>query len=84
MYEILIEQRAEKNLLKIPRAIVERIIKHIICLRDNPRLYGTRKIIGNKDDWRMRIGDYRVVYEIQDDNKIIRIFRIKHRKDAYK
>jgi len=70
--------------LKIPKTITERIVKHIVSLGDNPRLYGTRKIVGSKDDWKMRIGDYRVIYEISDENKIVRIFRIKHRKDVYR
>ena len=84
MYEILIEDSAEKDLLKLPQETVERILKHILPLEDNPRFPGTRKITGSRNDWRIRVGDYRVVYEILDERKIVRIFKIKHRKDVYR
>ena len=78
MYEILIERTAEKNLSSLSPQVAKRIVKVVLRLKNNPRR-DARKITGSRNDWRMRIGDYRVIYEIDDKEKVIRIFRIKHK-----
>jgi mRNA interferase RelE/StbE len=83
MYETLIERTAEKDLSTLPPQTAQRIAKVILRLKNNPRR-NARKITGSENDWRFRIGDYRVIYEIDDKKRVIRIFRIKHRKDAYR
>jgi mRNA interferase RelE/StbE len=50
----------------------------------NPRPQGSRKITGSKNDWRIRVGDYRIIYEIDAHAEIIRVMRIRHRKDVYR
>jgi mRNA interferase RelE/StbE len=52
-------------------------------LADDPRPPGCRKLRGYKDLWRVRVGDYRVVYIIEDDNKMVTVTRIAHRREAY-
>ena len=83
MYEVLIEHTAEKDLSALSLQTAQRIAKVILRLKNNPRR-NARKITGSKNDWRFRMGDYRVIYEIDDKKKVIRIFRVKHRKDAYR
>ncbi len=84
-YEIIIKPAAEKGLDNIPRAARRRIVDALEVLRENPRPRGAAKLAGGEENvWRIRIGDYRVVYEIRDDRLIVLVLRIAHRKDAYR
>lgn len=83
-YEIVIERQAEKDLNKLPKNITSLIVSKIQLLEENPRPAQAKQLQTNYDDWRLRVGDYRVLYEIDDKKKIIRIFRAKHRKDIYR
>ena len=82
-YKIYIERSAQKALSKIPTRDQNRIIESIQNLSDNPRPSNTKKLTG-KSAWRIRIGNYRVIYEIVDDRLIIIVISIGHRKDIYK
>jgi mRNA interferase RelE/StbE len=84
VYEILLERRAEKDLKKLPSVLFQRIIEKIQSLAENPKPQGSRKITGSKNDWRIRIGDYRAIYEINEREKRVKIMRIRHRREAYK
>ncbi|MCX5846775.1 MAG: type II toxin-antitoxin system RelE/ParE family toxin [Deltaproteobacteria bacterium] len=85
MYEVYIERAAEKDLKKLPAEdFFHRIISTIKALSDEPRPSGCRKITGSKSDWRIRVGEYRIIYEINEKEKAVRIFRVKHRRDAYR
>jgi mRNA interferase RelE/StbE len=53
-------------------------------LADNPRPPGCRKLVGSKNDWRIRVGDCRVLYEIADAIRVVRVNRVRHRRDAYR
>jgi mRNA interferase RelE/StbE len=61
-----------------------RIIPQIRTLAENPRPSGCRKLTGLKNDWRIRIGEYRVLYEIDERAKAVRIMRVRHRREAYR
>jgi mRNA interferase RelE/StbE len=82
-YSIFIEKSAQKDLAKIPRKDQNRIIKSIEELSRNPRPAQSKKLTG-RDAWRIRVGDYRVIYEIYDIRLLILIVVIGHRKDIYK
>ena len=82
MYEILLERRAEKDLKKLSSELFERIIVKIQSLSENPKPQGSRKITGSKSDWRIRIGDYRVIYEIDQKEKRVKIMRVRHRREV--
>ena len=82
-YQILIEKGAEKDLKKLSKEIQEKIIETILNLKNNSRPLGVRKISDSDDYYRLRAGDYRIIYEINDKKKKINIFRIRHRKEAY-
>ncbi len=83
-YEIIIKPTAEKSLDKIPWPARRRIADAMERLRSNPRPAGTVKLTGDENLWRIRIGSYRVVYEIHDDRLIVLVLRVAHRKDAYR
>ncbi len=84
MYEILLENRAEKDLKRLPRDVYRRVIRVIDELARVPRPTGSRKLVGFDNDWRVRVGDYRVIYEIVDSQQVVRIMFVRHRKDAYR
>ncbi len=84
MYELLLERRAEKDLRRLTAGIFPRVIAAIKALADDPRPAGCKKLTGSDDDWRIRVGDYRVLYEVDDESQIVRVMRIRHRRDAYR
>jgi mRNA interferase RelE/StbE len=83
-YELLIERNAEKDLKKLKISLFTKITTKIKDLADNPHPQGSRKITGSQNDWRLRIGNYRVLYEIDNKTKTIKIMRVKHRREAYR
>ena len=84
MHRILLERAAEKDLTRLAAQIHDRIIIVIQTLAQNPRPPGCRKLAGSKNDWRIRVGDYRVVYEIADEIRIVRVNRVRHRREVYR
>jgi mRNA interferase RelE/StbE len=64
--------------------IFHRIIPQIKTLAESPRPSGCRKIAGSKNDWRIRIGDYRIIYEIDEKAKAVRVMRVRHRREVYR
>lgn len=84
MFEVLIERAAEKDLRRLSAEIHDRCVIAICALSDNPRPSGSKKLAGSKSDWRIRIGDYRVVYEIADTIRIVRVHRVRHRAEVYR
>ena len=84
MYEVYLERSAENDLKRLPTSTFDRIVHQIKTLAENPRPSGCRKITGSKNDWRIRIGDYRVLYEVNDRAKAVRVTRVRHRREAYR
>jgi mRNA interferase RelE/StbE len=82
-YCITIERVALKSLKTIPKQAQNKIIKVIQNLAINPKPTGAKKLIG-RDGWRIRIGDYRIIYAVYKDRYHILILDIGHRKDIYK
>ena len=83
-YAIIIKPAAEKSLDKVPFPVRRRIVDTMEALRTNPRPPGVVKLAGDDNLWRIRIGDYRVVYEIHDNRLIVLVLRVAHRKDVYR
>lgn len=81
-YKIHIKPSALKDLDLLPDLQVNKILQHISLLSTNPRPIGIQKL-SNKEGFRIRSGKYRILFEINDKLKVISIYRIKHRKDAY-
>ena len=84
MYSVLLERAAEKDLARLSAEIHDRVIDAIKALGKNPRPSGCRKLVGGTNDWRIRVGDYRVVYEIADTIRVVRINRVRHLKEIYR
>lgn len=84
MYRVLLERGAEKDLSRLSAEIHGCVIVAIQALASNPRPPGCRKLTGSKNDWRIRVGDYRIVYEIADEIRIVRVNRVRHRREVYR
>jgi mRNA interferase RelE/StbE len=84
VYEVYLERSAENDLRSLPPSIFQRTILQIKALAKKQRPTGCRKIIGSKNDWRIRIGDYRIIYEIDEKAKAVRIMRVRHRREVYR
>jgi mRNA interferase RelE/StbE len=82
-YSIEIVAKAEKEFLKLPETAKKRVREKILLLENNPRPFGSKKLRGT-EYYRIRIGDFRVIYSIHDNNKIVKILSVAHRKDVYK
>lgn len=82
-YTISLASSAERDLRKVDRQIVPRVTAVIDALADEPRPTGCRKLAGSLHTYRIRVGDYRVLYSVDDRSRAVVIQRIRHRKDAY-
>lgn len=82
-YRLSLTASAEKELQGLPAKTVARIAVRVERLASVPRPPGCKKLVGGDKEWRIRIGDYRVVYEIDDAAKTVDVTRIAHRRDVY-
>ena len=81
-FRVIFNATAEKEFAKLDKAIQSRVFKAIAKLPDNPRPPGCKKLTGSPN-WRIRIGDFRVVYDIVAATMLINIVKIGHRKEVY-
>ncbi len=84
MYHLRLKRTAETDLRRLPKPLFERINERILALRKDPRPPGVRKLEGALEGWRIRVGDYRVIYQIDDAAQIVTIVRVRHRRDVYR
>lgn len=82
-YKIKIYRKAQKQLAKLPADDYKKVKQAILSLADNPRPSGVKKLKG-LSGFRIRKGDYRIIYEIYDDEITITVINIGHRKDIYR
>ena len=82
-YVVDIKLSARRELEKLSDQLVARLVPKIETLATTPRPSGCRKLRGYKDLWRIRVGDYRVVYIIDEHRKAVSVTRIAHRRDVY-
>ena len=83
-YEIQWKHSAEKELRGIDKQFISRILEAVNSLSDDPFPSQHRKLQGSESSYRIRIGDYRVIYQTDIENKIIVIYHVRHRKDIYR
>lgn len=83
IYVIQISSSAAKDFKKLERSIQRRVQNAIESLKSEPRPHGVKKLKGADNLWRVRIGDYRVVYSIEDEQVLVLVIRIRHRRDVY-
>lgn len=84
MYSIVVKKSAQKELIAIPAVYKSKITDDIDGLASNPRPDGVKKLQASNDLWRIRVGDYRIIYSIDDSIRILEVQKIGHRKDIYK
>ncbi|MBI2478465.1 MAG: type II toxin-antitoxin system RelE/ParE family toxin [Planctomycetia bacterium] len=82
-YSVEFKASADKALQRLPVAIQRRIVAEVETLADNPRPAGCVKLAGDDNAWRIRVGDYRVVYEVHDKHLLVLVVRVGYRKDIY-
>jgi len=82
-YNVLITRPARKDLESFPAKTQDRILGAIEDLRKNPRPRGCKKLQGRENAYRIRVGIYRVIYEIHGKDLLVLVVRIRHRKGAY-
>ena len=83
-YKIEWKQSAKKELKKLDKQIIPRILQAIENLADNPYSSGSKKLIGSNSVYRIRVGDYRIVYNIQSSVLTIEIIKVGHRREIYR
>jgi len=82
-YKITIKKSAAKELEDIHKKDLRKIVKRIQALAQNPRPPGSQKL-SIREQYRIRQGDYRIIYSIDDENRIVDIFKIGHRREIYR
>jgi len=82
-YRLALTSSAEKELNKLSNSLIVRIAPRLENLAANPRPPGCRKLRGGDKEWRIRVGDYRVVYTIDDTSLLVEVTRIRHRSEVY-
>jgi mRNA interferase RelE/StbE len=83
-YSILLAPPAERQLKALAESVQKRIVKRLKSLRENPRPQGAKKLAGEDDLYRVREGDYRIIYTIQDKELILLVVKIGDRKEVYR
>ena len=84
MYQIEYSKQALKNLKSIPKRAVLNIFRHIDDLMNDPHPHGSIKLTGSEQTYRIRVGVYRIVYDVYDTELVIKVIDIDHRKDVYR
>ena len=82
-YSVWVLRRAQKELAQLPRDSYNQVRDRILALADGPKPSGCRKLTG-REGWRLRVGDFRVLYEIDDESKRVTILHVGHRRDIYR
>jgi mRNA interferase RelE/StbE len=82
-YIVIVPKSVQKQIDRLPKYISDKILKEITKLEINPHPVGCKKLEG-REAWRIRIGNYRVIYEINDKGKIVTLFRVRHRSNIYR
>ena len=83
-YQVEISNAAQKDFKRLPHEVIRKADAAILELEHNPRPHGSTKLEGHEDEYRIRVGDYRILYHVNDKTKLVAIARVLHRRDAYR
>jgi mRNA interferase RelE/StbE len=83
-YVVVLTPAAEREHRKLPRQVREQISPALLALEDTPRPYGSTKLSGSENRWRVRVGDYRIIYSIDDPARRVKVLRIAHCREVYR
>jgi mRNA interferase RelE/StbE len=82
-YAVEVKPLARKELDALPDNVLARVVRKLMSLGDVPRPTGCKKLKGYEDHWRIRVGDWRIVYIIDDRARLVSVMRIAHRREVY-
>jgi mRNA interferase RelE/StbE len=82
-FSLEIKQSAQKELDALDEIPFRRVDRKILTLADDPRPVGCKKLKGYKDQWRVRMGDWRIVYIVNNAKKLVSVTRVAHRREVY-
>ncbi len=83
-YRIVFKPSAERAFLALPKDVRKRLDKRLLALQDHPRPPGVKALTGESGVYRLRVGDYRVLYEVLDDRVLVLVVAIGHRREVYR
>ncbi|MDO4791878.1 MAG: type II toxin-antitoxin system RelE/ParE family toxin [Buchananella hordeovulneris] len=83
-YRIDLTAAAARQIKKLPRPARDRVLDAIEDLAEDPRPHGARKLVGEQHAWRVRVGDYRVIYDVLDAELTVTVVRTAHRREVYR
>jgi len=83
IYNVALASSSAKELNKLSGQLLARVVSRLEKLASNPRPPGCKKLQGGDREWRIRVGDYRVVYTIDDAKMLVEVTRIRHRSAVY-
>ena len=84
LYAVSFRRSAEKDLRRLDAAVQRRVLQAVEELAVDPRPAGCRKMQGGEDAFRIRVGDYRIIYTVDDGIKVVAVERIRHRREVYR
>ena len=82
-YQVILKRSAEKELDALRGTVHKRMVAHLLALEENPRPIGSKKLQG-QESYRLRVGDFRVLYTIDDKNKRVLVLAVGHRREVYR
>ncbi|MFD1716148.1 type II toxin-antitoxin system RelE/ParE family toxin [Amnibacterium flavum] len=82
-HQVQFNSAAARQMKKLPRPHRDRILDAIEDLAEDPRPHGAKKLVGEQTAWRIRIGDYRVIYDVLDSELTVSVVRAAHRREIY-
>ena len=83
-YQVLIKDSARKELAALSLPLQKRIDTRIRALSENPRPSGVKKLAGDENLYRLRVSDYRIIYQIQDKALLVLVIKLSHRREVYR
>lgn len=83
-HSVIISKSVQKQVQRLPQPTQKRVQDKLVALKTEPRPSGALKLKGYENQYRLRIGDYRIRYEVDDETLVIKILQCKHRRDVYK
>jgi mRNA interferase RelE/StbE len=83
-YRVALTNAAKRDLRHFIPNLQQRVAIRLQALKDTPRPAGAVKLRDRENEWRIRVGDYRIIYQIDDDERLVTVLRISHRREAYR
>jgi mRNA interferase RelE/StbE len=78
-YRIEVDDRARREIIRLPKSVIARIRDTVVALARDPRAPGAKRLTG-REGYRVRVGDYRILYDIDDRSRLVRIYKVGHRQ----